>query len=321
MAAQYSSDVSPVDHLPGVPDWSTVHQPTGEFGPPIKDCSEWSKFKLSQEQIDTFWRDGFLLHVPVLSHEDCDRILEDYRYFLDENHSHPGEKMLYEFHRNQANDPENVLMHALGHWRLTKRFHDLVFLPQVVVPCSQLIHPDRREVAVRFWHDQLFAKPARCGGNVAWHQDYSYWTRTIPMRHMTVHIALDDQTEQNGALHYIPGSHRWTRNGGLPLPVTDFNFKDMESIKTILTDEERQEFKPISGNLRKGEASFHHPLAVHGSYGNKSPSPRRAAVLNYFADGVLSNTDEELLKGSKIPKGEKMGGQLYPLVYDPNWTK
>ena len=24
-----------------------------------------------------------------------------------------------------------------------------------------------------------------------------------------MHIALDDQTEENGALMYVPGSHRW----------------------------------------------------------------------------------------------------------------
>ena len=41
--------------------------------------------------------------------------------------------MLYEYHSNQTGDQDNILMHALGHWRLTKHFHDLVFLPQVVV--------------------------------------------------------------------------------------------------------------------------------------------------------------------------------------------
>lgn len=34
----------------------------------------------------------------------------------------------------------------------------------------------------------------------------------------------------------------------------------------------------------------------------RSASPRRSAVLNYFADGTISNTDEDLLKGIKIPK-------------------
>ena len=46
---------------------------------------------------------------------------------------HPGMNLLYEYHSNQTGDSENVLMHALGHWRLTKHFHDLVFLPQVTV--------------------------------------------------------------------------------------------------------------------------------------------------------------------------------------------
>jgi ectoine hydroxylase-related dioxygenase (phytanoyl-CoA dioxygenase family) len=41
--------------------------------------------------------------------------------------------------------------------------------------------------------------------SVAWHQDYSYWTRTTPMQHLTVHIALDDQRPENGVLQYVPG--------------------------------------------------------------------------------------------------------------------
>lgn len=49
---------------------------------------------------------------------------------------HPGMEMMYEYHSNQAEDPSNVLMHALGQWRLTRLFHDLVFLPQVVVSLS-----------------------------------------------------------------------------------------------------------------------------------------------------------------------------------------
>ena len=41
--------------------------------------------------------------------------------------------MMYEHHSNQSGDPNNVLVHALGHWRLTQLFHDLVFHPKVVV--------------------------------------------------------------------------------------------------------------------------------------------------------------------------------------------
>ena len=55
----------------------------------------------------------------------------------------------------------------------------------------------------------------------------------------------------------------------MPLPITDASFGDMQSIHSVLTEEERENFTPVAGNLKRGEASFHHPLTVHGSYANK----------------------------------------------------
>ena len=66
----------------------------------------------------------------------------------------------------------------------------------------------------------------------------------------------------------MPGSHRWHRNGK-PLPITDASFGKMQSIQDILTEEEKAQFKPLPSGLKKGEASFHHPLMVHGSYANQ----------------------------------------------------
>lgn len=44
---------------------------------------------------------------------------------------------------------------------------------------------------------------------------------------------------------------------------------------------------------------------------------RRAFVLNVFADGTISNTDDELLQGvSNIGKGKKMEGKFFPLIFD-----
>src|SRR5687768_17509368 len=75
--------------------------------------------------------------------------------------------------RTSRPDPATILFHALGAWRIAPEFHDLLWNPAFIVPASQLL-----EGPVRFWHDQLFCKPAHHGGRVAWHQDYSYWTRT-----------------------------------------------------------------------------------------------------------------------------------------------
>ncbi|MDQ3252633.1 MAG: phytanoyl-CoA dioxygenase family protein, partial [Acidobacteriota bacterium] len=223
------------------------------------------------------------------------------------NPAHPAHELFYEFNSNESSDPNKVLFHALGAWRLSPAFHDLLWNPAFVVPASQLLGG-----AVRFWHDQLFVKPAHHGGVVIWHQDYSYWRRTKPMAHLTCWVGLDDSTAENGCLHYVPRSHRWKL-----LPREDFA-SDMDTILNYLTEEQKSEFKPAAIELSKGECSFHHPMMVHGSYANNSDRPRRAAVINVIRDGVISDSNEPLLDGvSVIPKGEKLSGQFFPLLFDP----
>jgi len=166
--------------------------------------------------------------------------------------------------------------------------------------------------AVRFWHDQLFCKPAKHGGVVAWHQDYSYWTRTKPMQHLTCWIGLDDATRDNGCVCYIPGSHRWDL-----LPITGLA-GDMQAIHTVLSEEQRRKFNPVFAELKAGEAVFHHPLMIHGSYENRTDRPRRATVINAFLDGTRSDSDQSLLEGvPPVPKGQRMNGPFFPLLFDP----
>ena len=147
---------------------------------------------------------------------------------------------------------------------------------------------------------------------MAWHQDYSYWTRTRPMAHLSCWIALDDATVDNGCVHYVPRSHRWNL-----LPITGLA-NNMDAIRSVLNEEQKNQFKPVAIELRKGQASFHHPLMVHGSYENRTDKPRRAAVINLFRDGVISASNEAPLAGvPPIAEGEKMNGQFFPLLFDP----
>ncbi len=220
----------------------------------------------------------------------------------------PGHELFYEFHSNESADPSRVLFHALGAWRITPGFHDILWAPAFTMAASQLLGG-----AVRFWHDQLFCKPAKHGGVVAWHQDFSYWTRTQPMAHLTCWIGLDDSTRDNGCLHYVPGSHRWPL-----LPVTGLA-GDMEAIRAVLTPEQWEQFQhPVAIELKAGECSFHHPLMVHGSHANRTAVPRRATVINAVRDGVCSYSDEPLLAGvPSVPQGRPLGGQFFPLLLNP----
>jgi ectoine hydroxylase-related dioxygenase (phytanoyl-CoA dioxygenase family) len=92
----------------------------------------------------------------------------------------------------------------------------------------------------------------------------------------------------------------------------------MDGIRESLPEELKKKFNPVAVELKKGESSFHHARTMHGSRANDTPAPRRATVINVFRDGVMSNADEPLLAGVPvIPRGHKLGGQFFPLLFDP----
>ena len=288
-------------------DLSTVHQLIGRlFQWPGTACG-WEQYALKKEQVDFFNNNGYLSGVQLLDEEQVDIIRNELTEIADPQH--PGHELFYEFHSNESTDPSSILFHALGAWRITPGLHDVLWNPRFLVAASQLLG----NVPVRFWHDQIFWKPPKQGGVVAWHQDYSYWTRTKPVRHLTCWCGLDESTKENGCLQYIPGSHQW---GLLPKPVIA---GELQGIKNFLTGEQKKQFEnPQYAEVKAGEAIFHHSLTLHGSGANTSAKPRRAFVINAIADGVISDSDEPLLDGVPVvPKGKKIEGQFFPLLYDP----
>jgi ectoine hydroxylase-related dioxygenase (phytanoyl-CoA dioxygenase family) len=288
-------------------DLSKYHAPLTNIFPAPASPGAWDEYRLSGEQVAFYEEQGYLAGVRVLDGAQVEALRAELSELM--SPSHAGRGLWYEFHSNESADPSRVLFHALGAWRIAKGFHDLLWNPRFTVPASQLLGG----ASVRFWHDQLFCKPARHGAVVAWHQDYSYWTRTTPLAHLTCWVGLDDSTRENGCVNYVPGSQRWA-----DLPVTGLA-GDMDAIQSVLTDEQKRLFQPVAIELKAGEASFHHPRMIHGSYANETERPRRAAVINVFRDGVRSNSDSPPLEGVPvIPKGEPMGGHFFPLLFAPD---
>jgi hypothetical protein len=293
-----------------IEDLSLAHQPLSDLFPQPRNQDDWKQYRLTDAQVEFYHAHGYLAGVRLLNDHQIEVLREELNYLIDP--SHPGRQLFYEYNSNESSDPSKVLFHALGAWRLSPGFHDLLWHPAFLMPASQLL-----DGAVRFWHDQIFYKPALHGGVVAWHQDYSYWTRTQPMAHLSCWIGLDDSTRENGCVHYVPGSHRWQL-----LPITGLA-NDMDAIQSVLTEEQKRDFKPVAIELKKGEASFHHPLMVHGSCENATNRPRRATVINVFRDGVISASNNPPLEGvPSVKAGKKMDGQFFPLLFDPkqSWS-
>ena len=288
-----------------VKDLADHHRAVSSIFKQPESTKDWDQYRLTEDQVAHFHEFGYVSGIKLLDENQVEVLRKELGEIRDPKH--PAHHLFYEFHSNQSTNANSVLFHSLGHWRITEGFHDVLWNPAFVMAAHQLLEYK----PVRFWHDQLFCKPAQHGGVVAWHQDYSYWTRTVAMQDLTCWTGLDDASTKNGCLHYIPKSHKW---GLLNAPEIA---GDMDGLMEYLTKEQKEQFKPVPIELKKGYATFHHPLMVHGSYDNKSEISRRAFVLNVFADGTISNTDEPLLKGVPgISKGKKMDGKFFPLLYD-----
>jgi len=154
-------------------DLSNTHHPLlAVFNQPASRA-EWGRHRLSAEQLEFYHQNGYLAGVRMLDDEQVELLRNELAELV--NPDHPGRLLFYEYNSNESADPSKILFHALGAWRVSSGFHDLLWNPAFLVPASQLLGGP-----VRFWHDQIFYKPAHHGGVVAWHQDYSYWTRTQP---------------------------------------------------------------------------------------------------------------------------------------------
>ena len=286
----------------GRTDYLAVEGAHGLTFPTLKTRADFAEYELTPAQLNAFRENGFVHDVRILSDAQIEKIrsgLEDIvqrrNPRMDELSGAPG-------------DPSSPMTYFQNAWIVDEVIHDLVFHPAITVKLTQLLNTPR----VRFFHDQIFYKPARTGGNVAWHQDYSYWQRATPAQHITVWIGLDDSRLDNGCLHAVPGSHRW------PLLDPTALMGDMEGLAKQLNAEQRAQFKPKALEQPSGTCSFHHDHTVHGSFANKSDRPRRAIVLNYMADGTRSAAKDGVIMPGfpKIPEGQLISGPCFPLVID-----
>jgi ectoine hydroxylase-related dioxygenase (phytanoyl-CoA dioxygenase family) len=285
------------------------HPITSLFNQP-QSPEEWRQYILSKDQIEFYKENGYLSGIKILTEDQVDFLNEELANLTPITEER--KELFYQYESNESENPEKVLFHAIGGWRTMTGFHDLLWSPAYRMAAYQLMGE-----GFKFFHDQLFCKPAKHGGVVAWHQDFSYWTFTRPMNHLTCWIGLDDANHENGCLYYVPGSHKW----GL-LPITGLA-GDMEAVREVLDKSQQDSFDNKKANvLSRGYASFHHPLTMHGSYTNSSDRSRRAAVINSMGPKTLSGIAgfERMDALETFPPmgedGQVLDNKFFPLLFD-----
>lgn len=155
----------------------------------------------------------------------------------------------------------------------------LAVLPAIGAIAARLA----RSPAMRIFDDQAVHKPpARDSASTAavgWHTDHSYWSTCTSDRMLTAWIPLDDATEEMGTLWVVDGSHLWPESEH----VRGFNDPDLSSIEARIGRKIPASIvSPMT--LEKGQVSFHHMRALHGSGPNRAQKPRVALAVHMQDD-------------------------------------
>lgn len=125
------------------------------------------------------------------------------------------------------------------------------------------------------------------------HSDSIHMT-TFPRGNLVaVWIALEDMSEENGALHYYPGSHKLPYlfnkdydNEGTALKLGAKSYTDYEDeIETVI---QQKNLKKEVFTAKKGDLLIWHANLLHGGEPLKDPNrTRKSMALHYYSKGVV----------------------------------
>jgi phytanoyl-CoA hydroxylase len=196
----------------------------------------------------------------------------------------------------------------LGHWLMTDDpfWVRLVGDDRLLDIAQQFIGPN-----IALFASHYISKPPYDGQPVLWHQDGSYWPLE-PMEVVTLWLAVDDSTPENGCMRVIPGTH--TQGLQQMKPRTDVANVLSSGMDSELVDEARA----VDCVLAAGGVSVHHPNLIHGSNANHSPHRRAGLTIRY-----IPASTRILLRGKLTPEGRwpsafLLRGEAVPGVNDYN---
>lgn len=228
---------------------------------------------LTPVEINQFRTDGFLVFRKLAPAALCDAMLEIVRLHL-QGEVAPVE---YEAEVGYAGAPSSL--DAPG-GRTVRRLRNAYQRH----PCFRAWAEDAH---IMGWLRQLFEEPVcltlahhNCvmtkhpnfGTATGWHRDIRYWSFARNDL-VAVWLALGTETEVNGALHVIPGSHR-IEVGRHQLDNLDFLRPDVQENQALFAQGRVLE-------LQQGDVVFFHSGLFHAAGRNAGEQVKHSAVFAY----------------------------------------
>jgi ectoine hydroxylase len=226
---------------------------------------------LSKSQLETYDRDGFLVMPGLFTATEIDAMKAELSRIqtIDTDHlvrERAGgiAKTIYRVHEAEGPTASPV-------------FHAAARSPRLLESAQAVLGDE----ALYVYHTKCNLKTAIDGTVWQWHQDYGTWKKDgVPEPTLTTAlIMLDEPTESNGCLYFIPGSHK---EGNLEPRFdesTAYKFWVVPKEQLIDIMERSPEPVPITGG--PGTVVFFHPNILHASGHNLSRHDRWAIYVVY----------------------------------------
>ncbi len=247
------------------------------------------KNELSPEQVSKYQNDGFVVIEDFLSADE----LAFWRSALEEaiakrgGNKMPDRKEVY----GKGDDADksyydNVFAQLINLWQDNDKMREIMLDERLGKMAAQLADVE----GIRIWHDQALVKKP-WANPTSFHLDTPYWSFS-DRRALSIWVALDDVTYENGCLFFIPGSHKTTR-----LEIAGIG-KNMGSIFNVYPEFHATKSAPAL--MKAGSCSFHNGLTIHGAHANMTPGYRRAMTCAYMPDGNTYNGMQNILNDEQI---------------------
>jgi hypothetical protein len=218
--------------------------------------------RLSPEQVEFYRDEGYLLfHQPVFEPSKFDAL---------KNHFESRLASLPEGRRPEAMDVPHFNDPQLFEWLFDDAVLDLV---------EPIIGPN-----IALWSSHFISKPKGDGRRVPWHEDSAYWRGSLnPMQVVTVWLAIDASSPENGGMSVIPRTHNTGRKG-----FSDYDEVDPEKnvFPIEILEEQRPEDRAVACILQPNECSLHDGRLMHGSPPNTSVLRRCGYTMRYMPTSV-----------------------------------
>jgi len=148
---------------------------------------------------------------------------------------------------------------------------------------------------IALFASHYISKPPYSGQQVLWHQDSAFWPLE-PMEVVTLWLAVDASTPENGCVRVIPGSHR----------MDTAAMRDASAVDNVLGQEiavEVDESQALNMVLQPGDVEVHHPKIVHGSLANTSPHRRCGLTIRYIPTSTRITAEEQPYPSAFLLRG------------------